>query len=193
MSTQRSAWPIFPAPYSYGPTSFRPDRHAEPFWVEDFTMLWVWFHDSNQSNLLHLVDAHVSRRQGMFKRMKLAPSPICDWELEDQTAEHILQRCPLLQTKETCGQRRSIYTPNSTAAGRNWRRQIHSTCRLYFQCSGDREKEEEEEGTSTIHIDFIYLLFTLNIIFGFHQCLVQLLCFSLWAKHGDPSSGFGLI
>jgi len=37
----------------------------------------------------------------MFKKMKLAPSPICDCGLEDQTAEHILQRCPLLQTART--------------------------------------------------------------------------------------------
>ena len=37
----------------------------------------------------------------MFKRLKLAPSPICNCGLEDQTAEHILQRCPLLQTTRT--------------------------------------------------------------------------------------------
>ena len=33
--------------------------------------------------------------------MKLAPSPNCNCGLEDQTAEHILQRCPLLQTART--------------------------------------------------------------------------------------------
>ena len=32
---------------------------------------------------------------------KLAPSPICNCGLEDQTTEHILQRCPLLQTART--------------------------------------------------------------------------------------------
>ena len=37
----------------------------------------------------------------MFKKMKLAPSPICSYGLEDQTAEHTLQRCPLLQTART--------------------------------------------------------------------------------------------
>ena len=34
----------------------------------------------------------------MFSEMKLATSPTCNYDLEDQTAEHILQRCPLLQT-----------------------------------------------------------------------------------------------
>ena len=37
----------------------------------------------------------------MFKTMKLAPSPMCVCGLEDQMAEHILQRCPLLQTAKT--------------------------------------------------------------------------------------------
>ena len=35
------------------------------------------------------------------KNMKLAPSPICNCGPEDQTAEHIPQRCPLLQTART--------------------------------------------------------------------------------------------
>ena len=34
------------------------------------------------------------------------------------------------------------YTPNSTAARRNWRRQLHSSCRQDSQCSGDWEEEE---------------------------------------------------
>ena len=37
----------------------------------------------------------------MFKKTKLAPSPTCNCGPEDQTAEHILQRCPLLQTIRT--------------------------------------------------------------------------------------------
>ena len=36
-----------------------------------------------------------------FRKMKLAPSATCSCGLEDQTAEHILQRCPLLQTART--------------------------------------------------------------------------------------------
>ena len=35
------------------------------------------------------------------KEKKLAPSPFCNCSLEDQTAEHILQRCPLLQAART--------------------------------------------------------------------------------------------
>ena len=37
----------------------------------------------------------------MFKKMKLEPSPVCNCGLDDQMAEHILQRCPLLQTART--------------------------------------------------------------------------------------------
>ena len=37
----------------------------------------------------------------MFKKIKLAPSPTCNCGLKDQTAEHLLQRCPLLQTART--------------------------------------------------------------------------------------------
>ena len=43
-----------------------------------------------------------------------------------------------------CGQRQSSYTPNSTAARRNWRRQAHLSCRLDSQCSDDRDEEEED-------------------------------------------------
>ena len=86
------------------------------------------------------LDAH------MFKKMKLAPSPICKCGLEDQTAEHILQRCPLLQTARTNVWPTAVQllTPNCTAARKNWRRQLHSSCRLDFQCSGDREEEESQ-------------------------------------------------
>ena len=44
-----------------------------------------------------------------------------------------------------CGRRQSSYTPNPTAAKRNWRRQTQSSCRLDSQCSGNREEEEEKE------------------------------------------------
>ena len=49
------------------------------------------------------------------------------------------------QQEQTCGQRQSSYTLNSTVARRNWRRRLQSSCRLDSQCSGDREEEEEEE------------------------------------------------
>ena len=44
------------------------------------------------------------------------------------------------QQEQTCGQRQSSYTPNSRAVRRNWRRQLHSSCRLDSQCSSDREE-----------------------------------------------------
>ena len=39
-------------------------------------------------------------------------------------------------------QEQMCYTPNSTAARRNWRRQIHSYCRLDSQCSTSSDPEE---------------------------------------------------
>ena len=82
----------------------------------------------------------------MLRKTKLAPSPICNCGIEDQTAEHILQRCPLLQTA-----RRNVW-PTAVllhtkpyAACRNWRRWPHSSCRLDFQCSGDWEEVHRAE------------------------------------------------
>ena len=39
----------------------------------------------------------------------------------------------------------TTYTPNSTAARRNWRKQPYSSCRLDSQCSSDREEEEQQQ------------------------------------------------
>ena len=66
---------------------------------------------------------------------EVAPSPICSCSLEDQTAERILQRCPLLQTARTNVWPTAVqlHTKQKT----NWRRQLHSSCRLDSQCNGD--------------------------------------------------------
>ena len=50
------------------------------------------------------------------------------------------------QREQTCGQQQSRYTPHSTAARRNWRRQLHSSCRLDSQCSGHREEKRNRLG-----------------------------------------------
>ena len=50
---------------------------------------------------MRLRTGHNRLNAHMFKKMKLAPSLICNCSLEDQTAEHLLQRCPLLQTART--------------------------------------------------------------------------------------------
>ena len=47
---------------------------------------------------MRLRPGHNRLNAHMFRKMKLAPSPTCNCGLEDQTAEHTLQRCPLLQT-----------------------------------------------------------------------------------------------
>ena len=51
-----------------------------------------------QAAVITLRLGHNRRNAHIFRKMKLAPSPACNFGLEDQTAEHILQRCPLLQT-----------------------------------------------------------------------------------------------
>ena len=51
--------------------------------------------------VLRLLTGHNRFNPHMFRKMKLAPSPTCNCGLEDQTAEHILHRCPLLQTART--------------------------------------------------------------------------------------------
>ena len=52
------------------------------------------------------------------------------------------------QQEQVCGQRQSSYTPNSTAVMRNWRRRLHSSCRLDSQCHSDQDEEEEDHPKS---------------------------------------------
>ena len=108
--------------------------------------LWSWWSWWQQVVVMRLRTSNNRLNAHMFKKMKLAASPTCNCGLEDQKAEHILQRCPRRQQEQTCGQRQSRYTPNSTAARRNWRRQLHSSCRLDSQCSSDREEKRNRLG-----------------------------------------------
>ena len=50
-----------------------------------------------QAAVITLRPGHNRRNAHIFRTMKLAPSPNCNFGLEDQTVEHILKRCPLLQ------------------------------------------------------------------------------------------------
>ena len=43
------------------------------------------------------------------------------------------------------GQQQSSYTPNSTAASRNWRKWPHSSCRLVLRVAAIEKKKKEEE------------------------------------------------
>ena len=55
----------------------------------------------------------------------------CNYGLEDQMAEHILQRCPLMQAaRKTNMANSSPCTYQTTAARKNWRRWPHFSCRL---------------------------------------------------------------
>ena len=55
----------------------------------------------NISHVMRLRKGHNQLNAHMFKKMKPAPSAICNCSLEDQTAEHALQRCPLLLRERT--------------------------------------------------------------------------------------------
>ena len=57
--------------------------------------LWSW---RQQVVVMRLSTSHNRLNADMFKKMKLAASPTCNCGLEDQTAQHILQRGPLLRT-----------------------------------------------------------------------------------------------
>ncbi|KAK7093828.1 hypothetical protein V1264_007517 [Littorina saxatilis] len=52
--------------------------------------------DKKKVNLIRLRTGHNRLNAHMNRKFKLAPSPTCACGQEDQTAEHILQRCPLL-------------------------------------------------------------------------------------------------
>ena len=54
-----------------------------------------------QAVVMRLRTGHNRLNAPMFRKLKLAPSPICNCGLADQTAEHVRQRCPLLQTART--------------------------------------------------------------------------------------------
>ena len=54
------------------------------------------------------------------------------------------------QQEQTCGQRQSSYTPNSTAARRSWKRRPHSSCWLDSQC--DRGEERRRRGHSVLQL-----------------------------------------
>ena len=47
--------------------------------------------------LVRLRTGHNRLNSHMHRKLKLAPSPICPCGQEEQTAEHVLQRCPLYE------------------------------------------------------------------------------------------------
>ena len=47
--------------------------------------------------LIRIHTGHNRLNSHMHRRMNLVPSPLCTCETEDQTTEHILQRCPSYQ------------------------------------------------------------------------------------------------
>ena len=52
---------------------------------------------AGQVTLIHLRTCHNRLNSHMHRNMNLLPSPLCTCGTEDQTTEHILQRCPSYQ------------------------------------------------------------------------------------------------
>ena len=52
---------------------------------------------AGQVTILHLRTGHNRLNSHMHRKMNLVPSPLCTCGTEDQTTEHILQRCPTYQ------------------------------------------------------------------------------------------------
>ena len=104
--------------------------------------LWKAF-SAAESERMHFIRSS----QPHIPSVLSAPSPTCNCGLEDQTAEHILPRCPLLQTARTNVWPTAVQLHTKLYGSRegNWRRRPHSSCRLNSQCSGDREEEQEEK------------------------------------------------
>ena len=66
--------------------------------------------------------------------------------------------------------------PNSTAARRNWRRRLHSSCWLDSQRSSDREEESTFRFISTLLAQVIlcHILYAYNYLFSLFVCLLVL-------------------
>ncbi len=60
------------------------------------------YHGWEQVTITKLRTGHNRLNAHMYAKLKLSPSPRCACGLEEQTAEHILQRCPLLEQKRRC-------------------------------------------------------------------------------------------
>ncbi|XP_045161045.2 uncharacterized protein LOC123525949 [Mercenaria mercenaria] len=71
---------------------------------DDYHLLERW----EQVIIFRLRTGHNRLNAHMCTKLKLSPSPMCPCGLEQQTAEHILQRCPRLEN-----QRKNVW-PNST-------------------------------------------------------------------------------
>ena len=52
---------------------------------------------AGQVTLIRLRTGHNRLNSHMHRRMNIVPSPLCTCGTEDQTTEHILQRCPACQ------------------------------------------------------------------------------------------------
>ena len=78
--------------------------------------------------LVRLRTGHNRLNSHMHRKLKLAPSPTCPCGQEDQTTEHVLQRCPLHKaTREDVWPVSTSLTTKLYGCKQSWRRQNHSS------------------------------------------------------------------
>ena len=122
------------------------DQHSTGSWV--FFLMWVTKCDASLTSACRLWSWD-------YARATTDSMPPCSgnwsWHHHQSATAALQTRRPNMygrdarfcrQQEQLCGQRQSTYTPNSTAARRNWRRRLHSSRRLDSQCSSDREEEQ---------------------------------------------------
>ena len=86
--------------------------------------------------VIRICEGHNRLNALMYRKMELAPSPTCNCRLEDQTAEHRYCRYGRF-----CGQPdRIIFGQQQSNYPKGTGKDGH---RLDFQCSVDRDEEEE--------------------------------------------------
>ena len=68
---------------------------------------------AGQDTLIRQRTGHISFNSHMHRRINLVPSPLCTCGTEDQTTEHILQRCTSYQHLREQILRRNIIVPES--------------------------------------------------------------------------------
>ena len=94
---------------------------------DDYHLLDRW----EQVIIMRLRTGHNRLNAHMCTKLKLFPSPLCSYGAEQQTAEHILQRCPHLEDKRKNVWPRSIPVRDKLyEKGRISRKQHHSSLDL---------------------------------------------------------------
>ena len=93
---------------------------------------------------MRLRTGHNRLNSHMHRKLKLAPSPTCPCGREEQTVEHVLQRCPLYEAT-----REDVWPVSTSLTTKLWRAGEDDVIHLpsgLDRVNCERQEEEEEEG-----------------------------------------------